>query len=136
MTFTPPVVSALTAGVLMILQMALMMSVVVARRDNRQSLGDGGSNELLRAIRRHGNLAENTGIFMAGFVLLELLGAGRPRLEVLCGAFVLGRISHVIGLSLERTVNPFRVGGVAATVAVGLASAIWLIRKALPQVMS
>jgi uncharacterized membrane protein YecN with MAPEG domain len=136
MLFTLPVVSALTAGVLIILQMALMMAVVLARRNNRQSLGDGGSSELLRAIRRHGNLAENAGVFIAGFTLLELLGVGRPRLEILCGIFVLGRISHAIGLTLHRTVNPLRIGGVAATVGVGIALAVWLIRMALPQVLS
>jgi uncharacterized protein len=134
--FTPPIVSALTAGVLIILQMALMLSVALARQNNRQSLGDGGSSELLRAIRRHGNLAENAGIFIAGFTLLELMGAGRLRLEILCGAFVLGRISHVIGLSIKRTVNPYRFGGVVVTVAVGLALGAWLIKKALPYAIS
>jgi uncharacterized membrane protein YecN with MAPEG domain len=136
MLFTPPLVSALTAGVLIILQMALMVAVVLARRNNRQSLGEGGSSELLRAIRRHGNLAENAGIFIAGFTLLELLGVERPRLELLCGVFVLGRISHAIGLSIKRTVNPWRIGGVAATVGVGIALAVWLIRKTLPQVVA
>jgi uncharacterized membrane protein YecN with MAPEG domain len=134
MTFTPPVVSALTAGVLIILQMALMVSVVSGRRNNRQSLGDGGHNELLRAIRRHGNLAENAGIFIAGFALLELLNGGRLVLEVMCSAFVLGRISHVIGLSLKQTVNAFRVAGVATTIAVGLALGVRLILTALPHV--
>jgi hypothetical protein len=42
MTFTPPVITALTAGILIIIQVALMLSVVVTRRRNRQSLGDGG----------------------------------------------------------------------------------------------
>ena len=135
MMFTPPVVSALTAGVLIILQMALMLSVALARRNNRQSLGEGGNSELLRAIRRHGNLAENAGIFIAGFTLLELLGVDRLRLEILCGAFVLGRISHVIGLSMKRTVNPYRFGGVVITVAVGLAMGVWLIRKTLPHLL-
>ena len=136
MIATLPVVSALTAGVLVILQMVLMVGVVFARRNSRQSLGDGGNSELLRAVRRHGNLAENAGILLAGFTLLELLGAGRLRLEFLCGAFVLGRISHVIGLSIKRTVNPLRVGGVVVTAAVGLALGVWLIKKALPYVIA
>jgi uncharacterized membrane protein YecN with MAPEG domain len=130
------VVSAFTAGVLIVLQMALLLSVVVTRRHRRQSLGDGGDSDLLRAIRRHGNLAENAGIFIAGFTLLELLGVGRLRLEVICGAFVLGRVSHAIGLSRKHTVNPFRIGGVFVTVAVGLTLGVWLIRKTLPYMFS
>ena len=132
MNFGPPVVSALTAGVLIVLQMVLLLSVVVARQSRRQSLGDGGDRDLQRAVRRHGNLAENAGIFIAGFTLLELLGVGRFRLELLCGAFILGRISHAVGLSLERTANPFRAAGAFLTVAVGLALGLWLIRRTLP----
>src|SRR4249919_942386 len=101
MSLTPPVISAFTAGILIIMQIALMLGVIGARRRNRQSLGDGGNKELLAATRRHGNLAENAPIFIAGFALLELLGANQVSLAVLCAAFVLGRISHVIGLSMK-----------------------------------
>jgi uncharacterized membrane protein YecN with MAPEG domain len=120
MAFTPPLVSALTAGFLILMQTALMLTVVMARRRNRQSLGDGGHQDLLRAVRRHGNLAENAAIFLAGFTLLELAGGCRIGLAVLCAAFVLGRISHVVGLSMPKTVNPFRVGGIALTAIVGV----------------
>ncbi len=39
-----PLVSAVTAGVLIIIQMALILTVVVARRRGKQSLGDGGDS--------------------------------------------------------------------------------------------
>ena len=131
MIFTPPVVSACTAGILIIMQTALMFSVIFARRRNRQSLGDGGHHELLLAIRRHGNFAENAAIFIAGFALLELMGAGRTSLAILCAAFVLGRVSHVIGLSMEKTVNPFRAGGVILTAIVGVALGVRLLLTAI-----
>ena len=121
MTFTPPYVSALTAGILIVLQVALMYAVTVVRRRNRQSLGDGGHQDLRLAVRRHGNLAENAGLFVAGLALLELIGGGGILHAVLCAAFVLGRISHAIGLSMRNTVNPLRIGGTAVTVFVGLA---------------
>jgi hypothetical protein len=132
MPFTPPLVSALTGGVLIIMQMLLMLAVVVARRRNRQSLGDGGKPEVLQAIRRHGNLAENAALFIAGFALLELIDGHRPSLEIMCALFVLGRISHIIGLSMPKTVNNFRVGGIGATIVVGFALGLSLIRAALP----
>jgi uncharacterized membrane protein YecN with MAPEG domain len=131
MPLTPPTLSALTAGVPVILQMALMLTVVLARRRNRQSIGDGGNLELLAAIRRHGNFAENAAIFVAGFTLLEVLGGNRTLIATMCAAFVVGRISHVVGLSMKKTLNPIRIAGVVITASVGLALGIGLIRIAL-----
>jgi uncharacterized protein len=120
MNLSPPYLSALTAGILIIMQVVLMFTVVAARRRNRQSLGDGGHQDLLVAIRRHGNLAENAALFVVGFALLELAGGGGTGLAIMCVAFVLGRVSHVVGLSMKNTVNRFRVGGVTVTSFVGL----------------
>jgi uncharacterized membrane protein YecN with MAPEG domain len=127
----PPILSALTAGVLILIQMALMLTVVLARRRNRQSIGDGGHPKLLAAIRRHGNFAENAAIFVAGFTLLEVLGGSRTMIMTMCAAFVVGRISHIIGLSMANTLNPFRIAGVAITAAVGLTLGSGLVRTAL-----
>jgi uncharacterized membrane protein YecN with MAPEG domain len=127
---TLPVVSAVTAGILIIMQMILMVAVVRARIGNRQSLGDGGHADLERAIRRHGNFAENAAIFIAGFTLLELLGASRLSLTIMCAVFVLGRISHIVGLSLPTSVNAFRRLGIVATVLVGSALGVRLIVSA------
>ena len=133
MTFAPPLISAGTAGILIIMQTALMMTVVAARRRNRQSIGDGGHRDLLLAVRRHGNFAENAAIFLAGFTLLELTGGGRIGLAVLSAAFVLGRISHAVGLSMTKTVNPFRAAGVVLTAVVGLALGARLLLAAVSQ---
>ena len=100
-----PVVATLTAGILIFIQMVLMLTVVVARRRNRQSLSDGGKPALLQAIRRHGNFAENAAIFIAGFALLELMGGDRLGIEVMSAIFVAGRIHDAVGLSLQPTVN-------------------------------
>lgn len=132
MPFTPPVVSALTAGVLIVMQMVLMLAVILARRRNRQSLGDGGNPDMLIAIRRHGNFAENAALFIAGFALLELTDGNRPALEIMCAIFVLARISHAIGLSMPTTVNRFRLAGIVATVGVGMVLGLRLIRLGLP----
>jgi uncharacterized membrane protein YecN with MAPEG domain len=133
MPFTPPIVSALAAGILIIMQMALMTAVIPSRRRNQQSLSDGGHKSLLRAIRRHGNFAENAAVFIAGFALLEVLGGDRVFLQILCAAFILARLIHAIGLSMENTVNPFRFTGIAATIAIGLVLGVRLVRIALLQ---
>jgi hypothetical protein len=46
--------------------------------------------------------------------------------------FVLGRISHAVGLSMKQTVNPFRVGGIVLTVITGVALGLRLMMFALP----
>jgi uncharacterized protein len=132
MLVLPVTVSAVTAGILIIIQMVLMVRVGSARQRNRQSLGDGGKDELLRAVRRHGNLAENAAIFIAGFTLLEIGGGNHTTLVVMCSAFVLARISHLIGLSMKNTVNPFRLVGVVVTAFVGIALGVQLIALAAP----
>ncbi len=131
MPLAPPIVSALTAGILVVMQMALMTAVILARRRNQQSLGDGGNKDLLLAIRRHGNFAENAALFIAGFALLEIIDGKGVVLEMLCAAFVLARISHAIGLSMANTVNPFRLTGITATIVVGVVLGVRLMRVAL-----
>jgi uncharacterized protein len=113
------------------LQIVLMIGVIRSRRKNFQSLSDGGHPDLLRAIRRHGNLAENAAIFIAGFTLLELMGANKAGVAIICAVFVIGRFSHAIGLTLDKPVSIFRIVGVMTTVLVGFVLAIWLIWIAL-----
>ncbi len=132
MSFAPPIITAFTAGLIIVMQMALALSVVRARGRARQSIGDGGDQELLLAIRRHGNFAENAAIFVACFTVLEIMGGGGLWLMMLCAGFVLGRISHIIGLSMNQTVNPFRLSGMVLTITVGLALGLRLIMVAIP----
>jgi uncharacterized protein len=111
--------------------MALMIGVVLARRKNRQSLSDGGHPDLLQAIRRHGNFAENAAIFIAGLALLELMGGDRFGIEIMSAIFVLGRLSHAVGLTLQPPTNVFRSAGIVATVLVGIALAVRLVSVGL-----
>jgi uncharacterized protein len=126
-SITSPVISAITAGVLIIGQTALMLAVARERRSVHQSLGDGSEPRLLRAIRRHGNYAENAALFVACLALLEMMGAVRLFVIFLATLFIVGRISHAIGLSQEKTANPWRVVGVLATVTCGVMLAVRLV---------
>jgi uncharacterized membrane protein YecN with MAPEG domain len=136
MQLAPPLVTMLVAGVLILLQMALMLLVVVARRRARVSLGAGEDEGLLRAMRRHGNLAENAPIFLRAFALLEMVGADRARLAHLAIIFVLARLTHIVGLSLKRSSNPVRVAGVAGTAYVGFALGWRLVSVAAHRLFS
>jgi uncharacterized membrane protein YecN with MAPEG domain len=127
MTVTPPVVSAITAGVLIIAQMGLMFAVAGVRRSLGQALGDGDKPQVLRASRRHGNFAENAAIFVISLALLEMLGGARIFVVGLACLFVFGRLLHAIGLSQTNTVNLWRIIGVIVTVAVGVTLGVRLI---------
>jgi uncharacterized protein len=129
-SITLPVISALTAGILIVMQMILMVAVARSRQENRQALSYGDHPSLLRAIRRHGNFAENSAIFIACFTLLELLGANRPGLEIACAVFVAGRLIHAIGLSFSKTVNIFRGLGAVSTALIGIVVGVWLVLMA------
>lgn len=114
-----PVISALTAGVLIVLQTLLSALISGQRRKTHIAIGDGGDEALQRATRRHGNLAEQAGLFIAGFTLLELSGQAPNLLAVLCTAYVLARISHAIGMSQTVTTNPGRMIGAIGSLVVG-----------------
>ena len=85
------------------------------------------------AARRHGNFAENAAIFVAALALFELLGGGRETVEIFAAIFIVGRLSHAIGLSMKNTVNVFRVVGIVATIGVGLTLGVRLVMISLPQ---
>ena len=87
-----PVVSAITAGVLIIGQMGLMLAVALRRRAAGVALG-GDDPALLRLVRRHGNYAENAAIFVASLALLEMMGAVRPFVIGLAALFIAGRLA-------------------------------------------
>lgn len=106
-----PIISSVSGAALLLLQMVLMFRVAAYRGTAKQPIGDGGNNELLRRIRRHGNLAENAGAFIVCFALAEVLGANRVALVSLTSVFVLVRILHAIGLTRENTQNGFRAVG-------------------------
>jgi uncharacterized membrane protein YecN with MAPEG domain len=100
---TSPYITSLTAGFVLILQMALAAMVSSSRGVNYSWVGDDGKDVLLRAIRRHGNLAENGGLFIVGFALLELSKTHPMLLIALCGIFAALRLLQAIGLSRANT---------------------------------
>lgn len=113
-----PFVTTNTAGLLLILQ--ILLAGIVSATRGPIAVGDGGKDTLVRAIRRHGNLAENAGIFVAGFTLLELSASASSLLIGLCAVFVAVRLIHALGLSQANTSNAMRVIGAVGTYLCGL----------------
>lgn len=132
MPTTLPLISAATAGVLILLQSVLMLAAGFKRVRFKQLLGDGGHDELLRAVRRHGNLAENAAIFVVSLALLELIGTASLIVSGLAAAFVAARLSHAFGLSFVDTRNGWRAMGAALTALCGLAVGGLLVWRVWP----
>lgn len=116
---TLPVIAALAASVLAVLQAVLMLTVGNKRRADSVAFGDGGDVELLRLIRRHGNLIENAPMFLILLALLEILGGSSNVVITLAVVFVLARFSHALALSGPAMPLAFRIFGALGTL-VGL----------------
>jgi uncharacterized membrane protein YecN with MAPEG domain len=122
-----PYITSVTAGLLLVIQMALAFTVSGNRGKANTWVGDGGDATLLRATRRHANLAENAGFFVVGFALLELSHFSPRLLLALCAAFVVARLFHAVGLSRQNTNNPFRLIGGLGTYLIGFVLAGMLV---------
>ena len=93
-----PLYTAALGAFLIVLQVVLMVAVG-SRRVKGPALGTGGDKDMERRVRRHGNLAENSGLFLAVLVILELLAGQSTYVLSLCILFAVARFSHAIAFS-------------------------------------
>jgi len=101
-----PVTAACTAlcGLLIL---ALAFRVSLLRLKFRVAIGDGGNNDLNRAIRVHANTIEFVPIFVLLSLCYELYAGASFLLIGLVGLFVVARIAFAVGFSLAP-VHPLR----------------------------
>ncbi len=93
-----PIYSAALGAFLIVLQVALMLSVGL-HRSKGQFLGNGDDRDLERKVRRHGNLAENSGLFLVVIALFEILVGQTTFVMVLCLLFATARVLHALGFA-------------------------------------
>lgn len=110
-----PIVTAMAAGFLAIMQALLMVTVGNRRRASAISLGDGGDEDLLLLMRRHGNFVENAPMVLILISLLEVLGVGQPLVIGLASLFVVTRVSHAISMSSANAPIVLRIVGALGT---------------------
>lgn len=130
----PPLYTAALGAFLLALQAGLMLSVGFYRtRGIFVGLDDDPTLE--RLVRRHGNLAENAGLFLAALALLEIIAGQSLAVAGLCLGFALARLLHAIGFSslagshgeglngIRRLFLLARSSGAVATAVVGFLAA-------------
>ncbi|MGD1926332.1 MAG: MAPEG family protein [Paracoccaceae bacterium] len=130
-----PIIAATTAGILLVMQQALMLNVGMHRTKLKMGTGFGEDLDMERLSRRHGNLAENAGIFIVTLALLELYVGSGTAVSGFAATFVAARVSHIIGFSslagshLKEGSKLFlvlRAGGATLTALVGLVTGMYL----------
>ncbi len=94
-----PTHAAWLAAYLIVLQQILMFAVGLYRGKNGKGMGVQGDITLEQLARRHGNLAENAGIFIASVALLEIVTGSTRVVLSLCWVFAIARTLHAIGFS-------------------------------------
>ncbi len=94
-----PTIVPFYAAVLGLIFIGLSARVIVARRQFRVRLGSGGQEVLERRIRVQGNFAEYVPLTVILLTFLELDGAAKWLVHLLCIAFITGRCLHAYCVS-------------------------------------
>lgn len=97
MTYLETAAVYIAANMLLLLWLAVR--VIGRRFKGRISIGDGGSEDLAKAIRTHGNAQEYIPAAMLALLALALLKAPLWQIHAFGCVFTLARILHPIGMS-------------------------------------
>jgi hypothetical protein len=129
-------ITALYAGLLGLISLALAGLVVRTRTSENVIFGDGANVVLLQRIRVHGNFVEYVPLALLLMLVLELNGASALVMNCLGAALVIGRLLHAFGLSSSTGTTVGRFTGTVLTWLVILAAsglALYAYFSATPQ---
>lgn len=121
-----PVITALYAGILGLMAIAIAFQAGQIRGRTQISLGDGGDTDLLLAMRRHANFIEFVPLGLILIGLLELNGAPPLAIHALGGGLVVFRASHALGIKAQPGGAARTIGAAGSTLVLVVAS-IWAI---------
>jgi len=122
-----PMVTALYAGLLGLLAVAVAFPPGMLRGKLNISVGDGGNPALLLAMRRHANFAEWVPLALILIALLELNGVSTRAIHSLGAALVIARLLHAIGLKSDTMQSIGRGLGAMATALITVTASVWLL---------
>jgi uncharacterized protein len=120
-------ISGSYAAGLTLLFLVLSARVIIYRRGNRISLGNGNDPVLEARVRAQGNFAEYAPLGIVLLAIAELQGSAAIWLH-LCGALLLiGRLMHGVNFSLGLRKMALRVSGMMMTlISLGLGAVLCL----------
>ena len=118
-------ISIIFTLVILIFFLALSIHAAMTRRNSGIALGESNNEDLIRAVRAHGNFLEYTPLFLISFILLEILKVNNSYLIWIACFFILGRVFHAYSMFAKRDV--FRALGMVFTFIPYLSNIIYLI---------
>ena len=120
-------ITILYAGLLGLLSIVLSFFAGSLRGKTKISVGDGGNQELLLAMRRHANFTEYVPLALILIGLLEYSGVSATAIHVLGAGLLVARIAHAIGLKADSIEGVGRLVGAAGTALITVVASIWCI---------
>ena len=108
-------ITSIIASVLTIIFVRLSFAVIRLRRKNKVGLGNGGHEELERAIRAQGNFAEYVPFGIMLIACLEINGAPWWLVAVPGITLIAGRLIHARGINMPPPDFSQRVLGMKFT---------------------
>ncbi|MEM9530138.1 MAG: MAPEG family protein [Pseudomonadota bacterium] len=120
-------ITILYAGILGVLSLVLASIAGNMRGKKQISVGDGGDQEMLLAMRRHGNFVEYVPLALVLIWMLETQGVSPTAIHSLGIALVVTRAVHAFGLKADTLSNPARFIGAAGTALTVAVASIWAI---------
>ena len=127
----PGKITAIYAGLLGVLLLALSVSVIRLRWKHQQGIMDGGHRDLARAIRVQGNFTEYVPMALILMFLGEAAAYPAWAIHLLGIALVVARCAHAWGLSQSEKRTPGRAVGVTLTFAVIAAGSLMALATGL-----
>jgi uncharacterized protein len=95
----------------------LFLSIMVSRQRGKSQTAilDGGKEEMIKAVRAHGNAAEYIPIVLLLLVALAFLKAPIWLMHIVGATLTVGRILHAVGLYSSLGVSTARLLGSSLT---------------------
>ena len=122
-----PTITLLYAGILGLMSITISAMAGSLRGKTGISIGDGGNQDLLLAMRRHANFVEYVPLALIIIVLLEASGVSGTAIHALAGSLVVTRACHAFGLQADTMQGVGRLIGAAGTALVTVVASIWSI---------
>lgn len=88
------IITPLIAAILALIYVKISFNVIKNRRKNKVAYGDGGIDNLSKAIRAHGNFIEYSPLVIILIVFLELNHFNPLILLAIGLIFIIGRVIH------------------------------------------
>jgi uncharacterized membrane protein YecN with MAPEG domain len=126
-----PRVTALYAGLLLVVFLAITWRALVARQRSGVVLGAGADRRLERAMRVQANFVEYVPLFLVALLAAELCGAEALALHAAGGAMAAGRTLHAAGMSREPDIVALRAAGMLLTLGALLLATGLVLRAGL-----